>query len=566
MEEEKLISKEVGRKARWMIIIRIAVVTATLGSAGFIFTLSRPVEFSLLPIYAILLGTYVLSVLYWLGMKHSPDSAWPLYVQIAFDAFIVTVVVYYTGGTQSSFVPLYFLVILAASVFFKSLITVAFTALASAFYIVLAVLEYEEVVVTPIYAGLELHRYPGEIALNVFLYIFLFIMVAIIGGYATRSAKRSEAFLRDVFSLLKEARLDTNHILQNISSGLVTVDRGGRIIYFNRAAEQILDLKMEHVVGRIYDEVLLVVSPNMVDIIYRVLEGDVPSLRDEVVLEGVAGKTIGLTSSLITRSSGEKSGVITIFRDLTDIKKMEELVRRSDRMAAIGELAAGIAHEIRNPLASICGAVEMLRDEVGPHGEGVRLMELVERESGRLNRIVEEFLAFARIKPASPKDISIVHAIEDVKSLVKMDPRCGENIDIVVNTDGDLRVYFDDDHLTQVLFNLMINGVEAIDGDGTILIEAKSFEEPLKGGQKLVKVSVSDTGRGIRSEDMEKIFEPFFSTKKGGTGLGLSLIQRIVASNDGYIEAESSPGKGSTFTLYLQKGGQNESEENIGRR
>jgi len=559
--EERSLNREIKNTARWMIITRAAVVTATLGSAGLMFTLN-PVEFSVFPIYAILVGTYILSILYWLGMKYSPGSTWLMYIQIAFDAFIITAVVYYTGGVQSPFVPLYFLMIFAASVFFRPIVAAAFAVQASVCYGALAILEYREILVTPIYAGLHLHRYPGQVVLNVFLYVFLLTIVTAIGSYVTRRARRSEAVLKDVFSLLREARLNTHHILQNISSGLVTVGQDGRIVYFNRAAEQILGLRAGDIAGRNYREVLEKVSPELAEVISKMLKGNISSLRDEVVLEGVAG----LTSSLITDPSGEKKGVITIFRDLTEIKRMEERMRRSDMMAAIGELAAGIAHEIRNPLASICGAVEMLREEIDPEGEALRLMELVERESGRLNRIVEEFLAFARIKPASPRDIPLARAIEDVRSLVEVDPRCRDGIDIIADVDGELRVSFDPDHLTQVLFNLIINGLEAIDGNGTIRIEARPFKDRLGGGQELVRVSVSDTGRGIRPEDMDRIFEPFFSTKKGGTGLGLSLVQRIVASNGGYVEVESSPGKGSTFILYLPKGGRNVQEKDISRR
>jgi len=241
---------------------------------------------------------------------------------------------------------------------------------------------------------------------------------------------------------------------------------------------------------------------------------------------------------------------------LTEVKRMEQIVRQADRLAAVGELSAGIAHEIRNPLASISGAVEVLKEMTPVSREHEKLMSLVVRESERLNTIISGFLDFARLKLPSPSRVALNDVVGDVLSLMETHPRNHKKTRIVDEI-GQTTIFvrFDEDQLKQLLINMIVNSLEAMPTGGELRIglrsdngNGKQYEE-----EGYVCVFISDSGTGIDEKDRDRIFEPFVSTKRNGTGLGLSIVQRILEHNGGKIEIEKNGvgGRGVTFLVSL---------------
>jgi two-component system sensor histidine kinase PilS (NtrC family) len=249
---------------------------------------------------------------------------------------------------------------------------------------------------------------------------------------------------------------------------------------------------------------------------------------------------------MLKDESGRKRGVIAVFQDLTEARKMQERMRKADRLAAIGELSAGIAHEIRNPLASISGSIEMLYNELELNGENKRLMELIIKESDRLDRIINDFLEFARLRAPSRDAVSVTRCLDDVFVLLGNTPAMQGGLETEIrHLDGDVTVRIDEEQMKQVLFNLAINACEAMGGVGTLVVETARTED----GQ--VKITFADEGSGIGEEEAARLFEPFFTTKEGGTGLGLAIANKIVEAHGGRFEVQNRAQGGAEFSIVI---------------
>jgi two-component system sensor histidine kinase PilS (NtrC family) len=347
--------------------------------------------------------------------------------------------------------------------------------------------------------------------------------------------------------------------MRNMAGGLITVDHEGKIIHFNPAAERILGFREVDVMGKSCQEVFGQRMSSLGEKIMETLENGVIHARCEVVVGGRGrdSKPIGLTTALVQDEKGYAGGVVVNFQDLTEVKRMEEMVRRTDRLAAVGELSASIAHEIRNPLASISGAVEVLKETATLSGENDKLLHLIIRESDRLNKIVSEFLQFARLQIPSAKCIHLNRVVDDVLCLLKNHPHYHNDITIMNSIGRDaVMVQFDEDQLKQLLINLMVNGMEAMPDGGELRIglipglgaRGRAVED------RYIRLYISDTGVGIDKNIRDRIFEPFVSTKKEGTGLGLSIVQRILEYNHGKIELETDEPRRVTFVVSLPRG------------
>jgi two-component system sensor histidine kinase PilS (NtrC family) len=255
-----------------------------------------------------------------------------------------------------------------------------------------------------------------------------------------------------------------------------------------------------------------------------------------------------------------KRGVIAVFKDLTEVREMEERMRKADRLAAIGELSAGIAHEIRNPLASISGSIEMLYNELELAGDDKRLMQLVMRESDRLNRIINDFLEFARLRPPTRRAVSVSKCLVEVVTLLRNNPAVKNGVETEIRSaSDDVVVEFDEEQMKQVMLNLAINACEAMHGSGKLVIETK------RTADGRAKVVFQDEGCGIGDEARAHLFEPFFTTKEGGTGLGLAIANKIVEAHGGRIEARNRSGGGAEFSVVLPARASDEKESVTGQ-
>jgi two-component system sensor histidine kinase PilS (NtrC family) len=254
---------------------------------------------------------------------------------------------------------------------------------------------------------------------------------------------------------------------------------------------------------------------------------------------------MGISISPLTDGTQRRRGVIAVFQDLTEVHEMRERVRKADRLAAVGELSAGIAHELRNPLASISGSIEMLYHELALDGENKRLMELIMRESDRLDRIISDFLEFARLRTPRRVPSKLARCIDDVVTLVKQNTEKSDGVAIKTNFDPALPdIWMDDEQMRQVFMNLAVNACEAMENGGTLEISAERTSEAR------VRIAFKDSGPGIEPEGLEKMFEPFFTTKDGGTGLGLAMANKIVTAHGGSIEFKNAE-RGAVFTIVL---------------
>jgi two-component system sensor histidine kinase PilS (NtrC family) len=514
-----------------------------------------------LTLYSFLTLSLFLLVAFDTKQTHRFLFATAVILQLALEIAVESGVVYHTGGLNSPFAILFILTILSASLAYSLIGSVFLAGLSSLAYV--AMLWFEEGF-EPSFRSL---LYVSDASFyRVFLYVCTFFLVAFIGGYLAQRLKVKGEQLSSASLELDKIKADTDEILRHLKSGVITIDAMGRIVYFNRAAEEILGYSEEQVKGRDYREVFAHRMPQLAEKIMQVMRFNQEHSRGFLHIENKDNRRIpiGISTSILGEREQGIGGVIAVFQDITEVMKLEDRIRVSDRLAAVGELSAGIAHEIRNPLASISGSVEVLKGELDLSQDNQNLLDLIIKETARLNKILTDFLSYARIGPALLSKVELFHILNEVVELAKQHPTFGENISIHKIFSSETRfVLGEENQIKQIFLNLLVNALEAMDGRwGKIVITDKSLEQLDKSffreGEEpeesdWVTVSIVDEGKGMTDEQKEKIFSPFYSGKKNGTGLGLAIVQRLANNVGGKIEFRSEEGRGSVFVTYLQK-------------
>ncbi len=332
------------------------------------------------------------------------------------------------------------------------------------------------------------------------------------------------------------------NILQCVTNGVMTFDRNCIVTTVNRAAEEMLGLGKEEIVGKNCRE--LFTDGAIANILRETLEKKAPSARMETTLERPAGRMwLGYNTALLTDRQGEALGIILSFSDLTEVKRLQEQMELRERLIALGEMSAGIAHELRNPMAVISGYLNLLAKKIDDSGKSV--IKDISSEISGMNRIIGDLLTFARPAALNRINVSLKEIIEGCVESVLHAAATAERIRPILQAD-DVTIKADEVLLRQAFTNLLQNAVEAMPEGGTLTIGVRSDHG--------VKITVRDTGAGIPPDQLQKIFLPFFTTKDRGVGLGLALVHKIVLSHGGRIEVESEEGKGTTFTVTLPKG------------
>jgi two-component system sensor histidine kinase PilS (NtrC family) len=397
-----------------------------------------------------------------------------------------------------------------------------------------------------------------DIFYAVFLHVCTFYLVAFISGYLVEKLRLKEGELSSTSRRLERARLDTDDILLNLHSGILTIDNHGDIVYFNRAAESILGLKETDVRGRSFMQAFDKRMPEFTERILSVLKLAKPSIRTEIEIidEDGAVVPIGLTTSMLGDEKEGIRGVIAVFQDLTSAKKLENALMNANRLAAVGEISARIAHEIRNPLASISGSVEVLKSELQLADENQRLMDLIVKESERLSRILTNFLSYARNQPTVRSKIELISLVGETVELLRHDTALPDCTELAFRPEiATAYVVADEDQLKQVIINLITNAAEAIEHPGgkveVVISEPSTWPEVVAG--EWIELQVIDNGQGFAPEDKARVFEPFYSGKKGGTGLGLAIVRRCLDNLGARIKVDTSPGLGTTFSIILRR-------------
>ncbi|HET9951063.1 MAG TPA: ATP-binding protein [Candidatus Eisenbacteria bacterium] len=494
-----------------------------------------------------------LAVAYYRAARGGAEVQPLLATQFFVDVAIISYLLLFTGGASSPFAPLFLLGPLLGGVFLTVRGGLVFAVVSASAYTLIYAADRGGLL-APAVSGITERLSDGALRLRVALYVPLLLLVGIIGGAIGRRLREGARALNEAQAELHRALFDTESILENMSSGLASVDALGIVRHWNRAATEIVGLPAEAVRGRHYREAFGPGLESFAEQLHETLESGAAVSRHEAHVTRGDGRAVplGLSTSLLRDIYGERRGVIAVFQDLSEVRELEARVRHQETLAAIGELSAGIAHEIRNCLNPIAGSVEVLQRELKVSGENARLLELIVRESERLDSFIRELLDYARERPLQPEAVEIGSLVRDVVDVARRHPSAapGKTVRLVLGDEA-YWARVDYEQMKQVLLNLVINGLEAIDGAGQVAVRAIGDGAAGRGGR--VGFEVKDDGVGIPAEELERVTEPFFSTKNGGTGLGLAIVNRIVERHGGSLDIESRVGEGTAFRVWLPR-------------
>jgi len=537
-------------RVKSLIGLRLLVAVLFLGSAVILGVHERP-PFPLIPLVILVSATCLLSGLYLLLLARSRSLGRQIAIQLIIDSLLVTALVHYTGGIESPFAFVYILPILAAGMLLFRPFSLLLAGWSSLMYGVLINVQLYGIMkrANPLSAA-AIAQEPGYALFQTFVNGVAFFIVAVLSSHLGER-------LREAGRELEERRIDLRNlqtlhrdIVANISSGVMTLDLTGRIVSFNPAAEAIVGIPADEFRDRHwrdtpFREVKLLAEYFSTGA--AILNG----VTEEVEIRHRDGRTllIGITVTPLKASDDVVLGLVGIFQDLTERRQIEAKLRQADRLATVGRLAAGLAHEVRNPLAAISGSIQLIKEE------GVsarpRLLDIVLREADRLKLVTGQFLDFARPRAVEQRECDLVPLLEETAALLERSRDGQAEVAFAIRKDGDqIPVAADPDQLRQVLWNLGLNALQAMPAGGRLTLAARRRSPD--NGAGWASVEVTDTGRGIAPGEFERIFDPFYSTKQGGTGLGLAIARKIVDGFGGRIEVASTEGRGATFRVLLR--------------
>ncbi|MEE9531911.1 MAG: ATP-binding protein [Syntrophobacteria bacterium] len=561
-------NEELLGKIKWLMVLRLLFATFLLVATVVVQARAYPSfsNTSLASLYLLTGVIYFLTLCYALLLDRIKKYILFAYVQLVFDVLFVTALIYVTGGIESIFSFMYILTIINAAIMLYRRGGLLIASASSIGYGSLLDLQYFGIIHPYYTRASELMTYTiGYYFYTLLMNIAAFYLVAFLSSYLAEELRRSSVKLKAKQYDLDQLELLNRNIVQSINTGLITLNNQLEISYINPAVEQISgfgyrDLEGIHI-GDIFPKIVpyLSISDRRGD------NDDMPQPQKgiDVDFDRRDGSRLhlGFSQSILKNPGGDEIGLILILQDLTEFRQMQEQVRRMDRLAVAGELAAGIAHEIKNPLASLSGSIQMLRDEVdfGPMQQ--RLMDITMREAERLNALVNEFLLFSRPEKAVDRSVEVNEVIEDTLEMLKNSPELSRPIRIEKTLSKNLWVLIDSQRLQQVIWNLVLNAVQEMKNSGRLSVATAIRTKRGSGDaprdyawdrqEKVAEISISDTGPGILPENQGKVFDPFFTTKDQGTGLGLTIVHRIVENYDGKIFLDSDGRSGTTFTLHF---------------
>ena len=534
------------RKLLWLIGVRVVTVTILFG-AGVLVQLRTPGLWPVGPFF--LLGglSYVLAVVFLLTLTYVERRRWLIDVQLATDVVVISAVVLFTGGVSSYFSTLYALPIIGASILQFRRGGLLVGSLSALLYAGVVVGQYQGTFGLLETQWPALGQWPRPPAPRAFYFagldIFGFLAVAVLSGYLAERLRSAHASLARASSEIADLQAFNQHVIEGLTSGLVTTDRHWRVLTFNGAAEHITGHRVADVLGqRIFE--LLQLPPAF----ERSLDGTAEGRRRvELQFATPAGRQIelGLSATPLVLPGGQ-TGFLFVFQDITETRRLQRKSAVQDRLVAVGEMAAGIAHELRNPLASMSGSIQILRQELPVNVEQAQLMDIVLRESERLNDTIKSFLDYARPRRISSRRFDLRRTVNDTALLLRHSPESGDGHQIQVEVPG-APVWFeaDEGQIRQVVWNLATNGIRAMPDGGALVLGVQA------GEPGSVMISVRDEGVGIPPEELDRMLQPFHGTFAQGTGLGLAIVHRIVSDYGGEILVTSAPDTGTTVRVRL---------------
>jgi two-component system, NtrC family, sensor histidine kinase PilS len=522
-------AEEFRRRLMWLTVFRLVVTTLLLVMLA-VRVSGQPAERGLSREDSLSFGlvafVYLLTLVYGLVLRNERVGAWAGYLQLCGDVLIASGLVYLTGGPDSPFAFTYSLSVVAGSVVLLQRGALVVAALGSGAYALLLGSLYLGWLSLPEQTSPLNHGRGALLLLSNTLAQFL---LAVLSGYLARQLSATGGRLSAREADLRSLALLQRQILECMPSGLLTCNEEHRVTFINHAAEAILELPAGSVRGEPVDAVL----PGALRL------GTTARRRELAVNTRSGQRILGLT---VTPMAGSSGALLIVFQDLTELRQMEDALRRADQLAALGKLSAQLAHEIRNPLAAMRGSAQLLAQESGEDQATRRLTAILLREADRLSQLVDDFLRFARPSTPQLRVCSLGELVRETVEMMRADPLSrGVRVDVRL---AEVVAQVDPDQLRQVLLNLLRNALQAAGPQGAVRVDVAAVEEgPL--------IRVWDSAGSIPLGEQSRIFEPFFTTRQGGTGLGLSTAQSIIRAHGGIIRVSSNPMQGTEFVVTL---------------
>jgi len=538
---------ELERQLRWLMTLRVAIVTTLLVSSFVVELLFSPAH-SLRPLFLLAAVSYGTVLLYAVLDRWLQGTAGFTLLQLVGDVSVITLFVHITGGVDSPMSFLYLLPIAVAAFVLRgrrgalTVAAVAFTA-----YVTLIA----GVAVRSWFgAGLGPQVAAGRLTYFIVAHFVAMVAVALLAVYLAERLRSQGRELVERQRVVARLQALNENIIESINSGLVTTDLAGIARFINRGGQEILGLGPAEVEGRAVEATLGLEADDLQEVRRR-LVGERRLRIERPYLRGDGRRIfLGLAVSNLSDRAGRPLGYIFIFQDLTEIHALEQEVRLKERMAALGEMAAGMAHELRNPLAAIRGAVQYLKGDLAPRGETLELMDIILRESQRLDLAIRDFLTFARPAEFAPESTDVARLLEDSLKLLRKSQefRPGHRVVTRYAGPGGMVCAVDPNRLKQIVWNLATNALKAMPDGGTLSIEV---ERCGTGSGEQIELRFGDEGVGMSDAELRRYFQPFASAFPGGTGLGAAIVYRLVQEHGGRIHVDSEVGRGTRVRIEL---------------
>jgi two-component system sensor histidine kinase PilS (NtrC family) len=500
--------------------------------------------------YFLIALIYFLTFIYIVALKYIKNLFKFAYLQLLIDTIFITAIIYTTGGIESIFSFLYLLNIISGGIILYRYGGMIIASFSSILYGAFLDLSYYRLINPIGYRFPYAQEYQSsEIFYMILVNAAAFYLVAFLSGFLSEQIQKSRAELKAKQKDMAALEMLKENIIQNISSGLVALDEHSKIIVFNKGAERIFNIDSRDAIRKDISDIIPHIMPY--------LKVHSPHKFSQLSYKGKEDQQIDLLLNIspLKEYDGSNKGKILVFQDTTRIREMEQEVKRMEDMAMLGELAAGIAHEIRNPLASISGSIQVLNDSLSREEAHInrRLIEIVLREVSRLDHLVNDFLQFARPQRIEIEEFELNQLIMDTLYLFQNSQSWSEHLDIETKIMSPLKIKSDPHQLKQVFWNIFLNASEAMPKGGLISISAQK-ETDFKSSSESVEsvmIKIEDNGPGLDPKIAKDIFKPFSTTKKDGSGLGLAIVKRIVEGLGGKVSGENMAREGTTITIRL---------------
>lgn len=538
------VDEDLRRKIIMMMTFRMVIIITLLGSAILIQLVSRTI-LPINPLYFLIFLTSFFTLTYSVAFTRTKKMELLAYFQFSGDVLVITLLLYFTGGVKSPFSFLYILVVITGSILLYRRGSLFIASISSICYGALVDLLYYGLIPYYDYQPSEILEISSRlIYYYIFIHIFGFYTTAILSSYLSERLKRTRTELEEMDEDLSDLKLLHQKIIDSMNTGLIITTLDGRINFINEAGLQILGTPMQEILGHSIQTVFQEPLP-LSQLRVHLEENKLDRIERSFVKNQVP-YLIGMNLSFLHSQKGIPSGLILIFQDITQVRKMEQQIRMQERMAALGTMAAGIAHEVRNPLAAIRGSVQILKDDLALSDDQQKLMEIVMTESVRLDHTIQNFLNYAKPKQVLRRMEDLKVVVRDMLGFIQKGPdfKPGHRIDFQAGPEEFIHE-FDVNQMKQVIWNLSTNAFSAMPSGGTLRV---TLEHDPQGN---VLFSFQDEGLGIDKQRIESIFDPFQKSTTGGSGLGMAIVYRIIQDHHGDISIDSKPGLGAVIRLKL---------------